>query len=47
MKKILLSFFALCFALSAQAHIDVDYNDGIYHALLSGDKIKKRIQFVS
>lgn len=47
MKKILLSFFALCFALSAQAHIDVDYNDGIYHAVLSGDKIKKRIQFVS
>lgn len=27
--------------------IDVKYNDGIYHIVLSGEKIKKKIQFVS
>lgn len=27
--------------------IDVQYNDGIYHIVLSGDKVKKQIHFVS
>lgn len=27
--------------------IDMEYNDGIYHFVLSGDKIKKRIKFIS
>ena len=31
----------------AAAPINVEYNDGIYHITLSGDKIKKQIQFVS
>ena len=29
------------------APIDVNYNDGIYHIVLSGDKIKKQISFIS
>lgn len=50
MKKLLIS---LCFLLLmtgvvfAAAPINVEYNDGIYHITLSGDKIKKQIQFVS
>jgi len=53
MKKIILILIAfLCFSsLSALAFgpppIDVNYNDGIYHIVLKGDKIKKRIKFVS
>ena len=31
----------------AASPINVEYNDGIYHIILSGDKIKKQIQFVS
>jgi len=47
MKKI----FVLAAILIAQAvwaaPIDVNYDNGIYHIILSGDKIKKQIQFIS
>lgn len=49
MKKFLLTLglvFSVCTAFAA-APIDVNYDDGIYHIVLSGDKIKKQIQFVS
>lgn len=47
MKKILL-VLGIIFSINfAYAGIEVDYNDGIYHAVLSGDKIKKQMQFVS
>ena len=29
------------------ASIDMDYNNGIYHFVLSGDKIKKQVKFIS
>lgn len=49
MKKLLI--FSLIFisaiAMAVAAPIDVDYNDGIYHIVLSGDKIKKQIKFIS
>lgn len=38
--------FAGC-GLSNASSIDMEYNDGIYHFVLSGDKIKKQIKFVS
>lgn len=50
MKKILA---LLCVAIMsagivyACSGIEIDYNDGIYHIVLSGDKIKKKIMFVS
>lgn len=47
MKKILLTLIALLSFGIVNANINVEYEDGIYHAILSGDKIKKRIQFVS
>ena len=47
MKKSLLLFCALLMFGRVNAGINIDYNDGIYHAILSGDKIKKQIQFVS
>ena len=49
MKKILLALtmFVSIGAVFAAAPIDVSYDDGIYHIVLSGDKIKKKIQFVS
>ncbi len=47
MKKILLTFCMILLCGTANANIDVEYNDGIYHAVLSGDKVKKQIQFVS
>ena len=49
MKKIFVIFILLIFCqLSVFASpIDVEYNDGIYHIILSGDKIKKQIQTVS
>lgn len=50
MKKILtlLSLLAV-FAgtVYAAAPISVNYDDGIYHIVLSGDKIKKQIEFIS
>ena len=53
MKKIILicTFFLYFSGLSVWAFgappIDITYNDGIYHIVLKGDKIKKRIKFVS
>ena len=32
---------------AVQASIDVDYADGIYHAVLKGEKMYKQIQFIS
>lgn len=48
MKKFL--FLLLCLAVtgtSAFAGIDINYDDGIYHIVLTGEKIKKKIKFVS
>lgn len=47
MKKYFLTLLALLTLIPVYASINVDYNDGIYHAVLKGDKIKKQIQFVS
>lgn len=48
MKKILTSIlFLLTISAVMASPIDIDYNDGIYHIVLSGDKMKKQIQFVS
>ena len=46
MKKIIVLFFAsiMVAGLCANAcDIDMDYKDGIYHFVLSGEKIKKHI----
>lgn len=49
MKKILISLtaFLLCIGLVKASPIDMEYNDGIYHFILSGDKIKKQMKFIS
>lgn len=48
MKKLLLSLGLLIFtSTSAIAGINIDYSDGIYHIALSGEKIKKKITFIS
>ena len=47
MKKLFLLVLAMFPMLAVQANINVEYNDGIYHAILKGDKMKKQIQFVS
>ena len=48
MKKFLIFICMLISTLAVFASpIKVDYNDGIYHIVLNGDKIKKQIQFVS
>ncbi len=47
MKKLAFALFAMFSFSTAHAGINVEYDDGIYHAVLSGDKIKKQIQFVS
>lgn len=47
MKKTLLIIFCLFLFGTAEAKIDVQYDNGIYHAVISGDKIKKQIEFVS
>ncbi len=47
MKKLLLLFAILCTNVVNAAPIEVEFNDGIYHAILSGEKIKKQISFVS
>ena len=47
-KFLVLSIMFLGIVGAVQANpIDVSYNDGVYHAVISGDKIKKKIQFVS
>lgn len=52
MKKIIIYAFILTLIVSAAgivaaSPIDMEYNDGIYHFVLSGDKIKKQMKFVS
>ena len=49
MKKLLTVAILLLIATNyaVSAPINVDYADGIYHIVLSGDKIKKQIQFIS
>lgn len=50
MKKfisLLTVFIFFCVSYVSANGIDVDYNNGIYHIVLSGDKIKKKIEFVS
>lgn len=49
MKKLLLLLFIFVFtAVNVSAKgIDIDYNDGIYHIILKGEKMKKNIKFVS
>ena len=48
MKKTLLSLILLLFSCASfAAPIEVKYDDGIYHIVLSGEKIKKQIQFIS
>ena len=47
MKKILLVLYALLSFGVVHANINVDYSNGIYHAILKGEKIKKQIQFIS
>ena len=49
MKKFL-SLIVIVVSISAAyaaSSINIDYDDGIYHIVLSGDKIKKQVQFVS
>ena len=48
MKKIILFLLLLFTVNNVMAEpINVSYDDGIYHIILSGDKIKKQIEFVS
>ena len=49
MKKLLLLLLIILTAgkVCAASPINVDYNDGIYHIVISGEKIKKKIQFIS
>lgn len=48
MKKFITMFFALFTALSAYAApIEVNYDNGVYHIILTGNKIKKNMEFVS
>ena len=49
MKKLLFILFAMMFTIGcANAYpIDINYNDGIYHIVLKGEKIKKHIKFIS
>ena len=51
MKKFFAIFAAIailsCAGIVKASPIDMEYNDGIYHFVLSGEKIKKQIKFVS
>ena len=47
MKKLLLLLALIFTTCSANAGINIDYHDGIYHIALTGEKIKKRINFIS
>ena len=51
MRKIFTIILGIILILSSintsNASIDVNYDDGIYHIILSGDKIKKQIKFIS
>lgn len=43
----ILILFISCFNIAKASPIEMDYQDGIYHFVLSGDKIKKQIKFIS
>lgn len=49
MKKILITFLLTVFVcgIAIASPIDVNYDNGVYHAVITGDKIKKKIAFVS
>ena len=44
---IMILSLCLCTVTVKASPIDMEYNDGIYHFVLSGDKIKKQIKFIS
>lgn len=44
---IIFTIFLLPVATAIAKPIDIEFNDGIYHIILSGNKIKKQIHFVS
>ena len=46
-QKIFLLVLSIFILNPAKASIEMDYNNGVYHFILSGDKIKKQIEFVS
>ena len=46
-KSIYIFLFCLFFCTPSYASINVEYNDGIYHAILSGKKIKEQLKFVT
>ncbi len=48
MKKAILTLISFSFFnITWASPIDVTFEDGVYHAVLSGEKIKKQIQFIS
>ena len=49
MKKLIITILtAFCTFISAIASpVDVNYDNGVYHILITGNKIKKKIEFVS
>lgn len=48
LKNIWIAFFVFIIGCSAfAAPIDISYENGIYHIVLNGDKIKKKIKFIS
>lgn len=49
MKKLLMFFLVLLLSIgnATASPINMEYEDGIYHFVLSGDKIKKHIKFIS
>ena len=49
MKKllILLAIVVIAVQTAFAAALTVNYDDGIYHIILSGEKIKKQVQFIS
>lgn len=51
MKKVLFSVLALIisanFVKAGVPPIDITYNDGIYHIVLKGEKIKRHVKFIS
>lgn len=47
MRKVFLLLIFLFSFQSAQAGINIDYENGVYHLVLTGDKIKKQVSFIS
>lgn len=47
MKKLLLLLALTFTSAAANAGINIDHHDGIYHIALTGEKIKKKINFIS